>query len=109
MTKKTSKTTAAMQPLRRIQKEGERLYERLRKDAEALLSRGRKEIADDVRLLQRRAEGATRTLEASLLKRLHAASERQVRRLERRVEVLEQQFATLQRAETARSGREAAA
>jgi hypothetical protein len=100
MATKRPKGNRAVQPLQRIQKEGERLYHRLRKDAEALLERGRKQIADDVRVVQRRADAATRKLEASLLKRLHAASESQLRRLERRVVALEQQIVGLQRRET---------
>ena len=107
--KKPKGTSSAVQGLQRIQKEGERLYRRLRKDAEALLVRGRKQLAEDVRVVQRRADAATRMLEASLLRRMHAASESQLKRLERRVVALERQVANVQRAETSGIDRGAAA
>jgi hypothetical protein len=101
-TKNTGNAAAALQRIQRLQKDGERLYQRVRKDAEGLLARGRKQLTADVREIQRRADRATRTLEASLLKRVHAASETQVKRLERRVAALEQRLATLESGTTAR-------
>jgi hypothetical protein len=98
MATKTKGRGAALPQLARLQTQGERLYRRVRKDAEALLARGRKQLSQDVRILQVRAERAARDLEASLLRRVHAASEGQVKKLERRVTALEQRLAALERA-----------
>jgi hypothetical protein len=97
MATKTKGSAVALQRIQRLQNQGERLYQRVRKDAEALLARGRKQLSVDVHALQRRADRAARDLEASLLKRVHAASEGQVKRLERRVAALEQRVADLER------------
>jgi hypothetical protein len=97
MATRTKGNGTAAASLKRLTKDGERLYRRLRKDAEALLGRGRRQLSEDVRLLQRRADVATRRLEASLLKRVHAASEAHVKRLERRVEALEKRLAGVER------------
>ena len=87
-----TKTKGSAVPMRRF----EHLYRRVRKDAETLLARGRKQLSQDVRILQVRAERAARDLEASLLKRVHAASEGQVKKLERRITALEQRLAALE-------------
>ena len=98
MATKSKGRAVALQRLGGLQTQGERLYRRVRKDAEALLARGRKQLSQDVRILQVRAERAARDLEASLLKRVHAASEAQVQKLERRVSALEQRVSALERA-----------
>jgi hypothetical protein len=100
----TTSKTSATRSLQSLQKEAERLYRRLRKDAEGLLARGRKEFSEDVRGLQRRAVRATRDLEASLLRRMHAASEAQLKRLERRLTIMEKRVADLERSGTAERG-----
>ena len=92
MATKTKGKALNAAPLQRLQKDGERLYHRLRKDAEALLARGRKELANEIRTIQRRGDAAARTLEAALLKRVHAASEVELHRLEVRVSALEERL-----------------
>jgi vacuolar-type H+-ATPase subunit E/Vma4 len=81
--------TTAAHGRQRLQNEAERLYRLLRRDAEALLARGRRELTNDVRGLQRRTNRAARDFEASVLKRVHAVSDADLRRLERRVAMLE--------------------
>jgi vacuolar-type H+-ATPase subunit E/Vma4 len=82
--------------VRRLQSEGERLVARARRDAQALLTRGRGEIVRDVRQVRRdlqvRAERALRTLEKRIVKELHAATEERVATLEKRVGRLEAQL-----------------
>jgi hypothetical protein len=91
-----SKTRTAARPaltlagvrasLGRIQGEGERMVARLRRDAEAFMGRSRGEILKEVRDVERR-----------LLKALHAATQEQVTRLERRIAHLERTVAELRR------------
>ena len=79
--------------VKRLQHEGERLVARTRRDAQALLARGRGEIVRDVRAVRRdlqvRAERVLRSLEKRIVKELHAATEARVATLEKRVVRLE--------------------
>src|SRR5262245_59397625 len=89
-----SKTQTATKPaltlagvrasLGRIQTEGERMAVRLRRDAEAFVARSRGELLKEVRDIERR-----------LLKALHAATQEQVTRLERRIGHLERTITEL--------------
>ena len=95
MAKKATGTVAAIGGLRR---EGERLVRQLRKDGKAMLVRGQAQVAKDLRVLRRRADRAGRDLESSLLRRVHAASEAQLRKVERRMAALEKRVAQLEAA-----------
>jgi len=70
----------------KMQKDGERVVGRVRRDARALIERSRSEVLKEVRGLERR-----------VLKGIHAATEEQVARLERRIAKLEQMVAELRR------------
>ena len=65
---------------------GERVFARVRRDAEAFVAKSRGEILKEVRQLERR-----------MLKGVHAATQEQVMRLERRIARLEEAIAALQR------------
>jgi hypothetical protein len=85
--------------VRRLTKDGEHMVGRLQRDAKALVSRSRNEILKDVRAvrseLRTRADRAVRDLERKVIRQFHAATEEQVRRLERRLARLEQQVGAL--------------
>lgn len=85
--------------VKRFTKEGETMVARLRRDAEALIKRSRGEVLKDVRAvrneLRTRADSAVRDLERRVVRQFHAATEEQVKRLERRMAKLEQQVAAL--------------
>ena len=76
---KSSRTLAKVwTSVRRLQNEGDRMVGRLRRDARLLIARSRTQAAKEVRGLERR-----------LLRSLRAATEGQVKRLERRIAKLE--------------------
>jgi hypothetical protein len=85
----------------RVGREGAQMVERLRDDARKLVARSRSQVLKDVRAVQKdlrqRADQAMRDLERRVVRQLHAATETQVRRLERRVAKLEQQMMQLAR------------
>ena len=80
----------------RLQTRAERLLVRVRRDAEALVARSRREVVKEMRTLERR-----------LLRSIHAATREDVSRLERRVAKLESELPGLQ--PSARTGSERAA
>ena len=69
-----------------MQTQGERMVERLRRDAQAFIARSRRDAQRELRDLERR-----------VLKGLHAATAEQVARLERRVTKLEQELDAIRR------------
>ena len=71
------------------------MLRRMRKDAEALVARGRAEVLKDVRAVKTSANRAVRELERQVVRQFHAATTEQVRRLERRIAKLEQAVAEL--------------
>ncbi len=81
--------------VRRLQKQGEVLIGRIGKDANALATKGRAELVRDLQKLQKevhaRVDRTVRDLERTLQKRLHAATEERVSKLEARVAELERQ------------------
>ena len=78
-----------------IGKDGARMIRVLRRDAEALVARGRAEVLKDVQALRTGADRAVRDLERKVVRQFHAATEEQMRRLERRVAKLERALAEL--------------
>jgi iron-sulfur cluster repair protein YtfE (RIC family) len=62
---------------------------KLRRDAEALVARGRTEVMKDVKAVRRTADRAVRDLERKVVRQFHAATDEQLKRLERRVTKLE--------------------
>ena len=97
MAKRTTKPMADLRAsMKRIQVDGEEMVGRLRRDAQAFIKTGRKEIARDVRVLKDRADKTLRTLEARALHQVHAATTDQVKRLERRLTKMEQALAALE-------------
>ena len=78
-----------------IQKDGARMIRVLRRDAEALMARGRAEVMKDVRAIRTGADRAVRELERKVVRQLHAVSQDQLKRLERRVVKLERAVAEL--------------
>jgi hypothetical protein len=72
-----------------VRTQGERVVARLRRDAQALITRSRTEVLKEVRDLERR-----------VLKGIHAATEEQVARLERRIAKLEATVAELRKSTT---------
>jgi len=100
--KKSSSPLAEVRAsVKRITGDGERLFKRLQRDAQALVKHTRAEAARDVQSvrkdLERRANRTVRDMERKLLKQMHAATESQVRRLERRLSKLERIVADLGR------------
>ena len=81
-----------------IRREGTLMLRRIRKDAEALVARGRAEVLKDVRAVKTSANRAVRDLERQVVRQFHAATTEQVRRLERRVAKLERMLAELKAA-----------
>jgi hypothetical protein len=73
------------------------LIRNLRRDAENLVARGRTEVLKDVKAVRLTADRAVRDLERKVVRQFHAATEEQLKRLERRV-------AKLERAISGRSG-----
>jgi uncharacterized protein YceH (UPF0502 family) len=73
------------------------LLVRLRRDAQALVSRSTTQVLKDVRAVRVGAERAVRDLERKVVKQLHAATEGQVRALERRLAALERRVDELGR------------
>ena len=71
-----------------VRTQGERVVARLRRDARALITRSRTEVLKEVRDLERR-----------VLKGMHAATEDQVARLERRIAKLEATVAELRKSD----------
>jgi hypothetical protein len=84
---KTRTLATVRASLAKMQRRGERVVARIQRDTQALVGRGRKQALSELRDLERR-----------LVHRLHAASEGQVARLERRVRKLEQMVAALREA-----------
>jgi hypothetical protein len=84
--------------VRRIQKQGEVLFGRIGKDAKALATKGRAELLREVAKVQKdlhtRVDKTVKELERTLLKRLHAATEERVGKLEVRVAELEQRMSS---------------
>jgi hypothetical protein len=78
-----------------LRREGTLMLRRMRKDAEALVARGRAEVLKDVRAVKTGAHRAVRELERQVVRQFHAATTEQVRRLERRVAKLERALAEL--------------
>ena len=75
--------------VRRLQRQGEVLIGRLGKDAKAFATKGRAELMRDMKKVQTRVDRSVRDLERTLVKRLHAATEERVGKLEARVAELE--------------------
>lgn len=82
--------------VRRLQKQGEVLIGRIGKDAKALATKGRAELVRDLKKVQKevhaRVDRTVRDLERNLQKRLHAATEERVGKLEARLDELERRF-----------------
>jgi hypothetical protein len=72
-----------------IRDDGVRMIRVLRRDAETLVARGRAEVMKDVRAIRSSADRAMRQLERKVVRQFHAATEDQLKRLERRVAKLE--------------------
>jgi hypothetical protein len=78
-----------------LRHDGTLMLRRMRKDAEALVARGRAEVMKDVRAVKTSATRAVRELERQVVRQFHAATTEQVRRLERRVAKLERALAEM--------------
>ena len=76
-------------PVETIRREGAQMIKKLRRDAEALVARGRAEVMKDVQVVRRGADRAVRELERKVVRQFHGATEEQLKRLERRVAKLE--------------------
>ncbi len=76
-------------PVATIRREGAQMIKKLRRDAEALVARGRAEVMKDVQVVRRGADRAVRELERKVVRQFHGATEEQLKRLERRVAKLE--------------------
>jgi hypothetical protein len=85
-TARTQPLATVRASLTRMQRQGERMVARLRRDAVALVERSRNEVTKDVRDLERR-----------LMRAFHAASTEQVARLERRIVKLEREIIELRK------------
>jgi hypothetical protein len=70
------------------------LIRNLRRDAENLVARGRTEVLKDVKAVRLTADRAVRDLERKVVRQFHAATEEQLKRLERRVAKLERAIGT---------------
>jgi hypothetical protein len=82
-------------PVATIRNEGAQVIRKLRRDAEALVARGRAEVMKDVRAVRSSADRAVRDLERRVVRQFHAATEDQLKRLERRVAKLERLVAQI--------------
>ena len=71
------------------------MIKKLRRDAEALVARGRAEVMKDVQVVRRGADRAVRELERKVVRQFHGATEEQLKRLERRVAKLERLMAQI--------------
>jgi polyhydroxyalkanoate synthesis regulator phasin len=102
--KRSTRVSKVRASVRKVRREGEHLVERLRGEASKLVARSRAEVVKDIRAvrgeLQDRADRAVRDLERKVVRQFHAATEEQVRRLERRVAKLEQRITELSKAVT---------
>lgn len=78
--------------VRRLQRQGEVLIDRIGKDAKAFATKGRAELVRDMKKVQTRVDRSVKDLERTLVKRLHAATEERVGKLEARVAELERRF-----------------
>ena len=87
--------TSVRKPVVAIRNEGAQVIRKLRRDAEALVARGRAEVMKDVRAVRSSADRAVRELERKVVRQFHAATEDQLRRLERRVAKLERLVAEI--------------
>jgi hypothetical protein len=76
-------------PVATIRLEGAQMIKKLRRDAEALVARGRAEVMKDIQVVRRGADRAVRELELKVVRQFHGATEGQLKRLERRVAKLE--------------------
>ncbi len=85
-------------PVATIRSEGAQMIKKLRRDAEALVARGRAEVMKDVQVVRRGADRAVRELERKIVRQFHGATEDQLKRLERRVAKLERSIAGKARA-----------
>jgi len=65
------------------------MIHKLRREAETLVARGRAQVLQDVKAVRRSADLAVRDLERKVVRQFHAATDDQMRRLERRVSKLE--------------------
>jgi len=65
------------------------MIHKLRREAETLVARGRAQVLQDVKAVRRSADLAVRDLERKVVRQFHAATDEQMRRLERRVSKLE--------------------
>ncbi len=65
------------------------VIKRIRGDAEKLVARGRSQVLKEVNVVRRKADLAVRDLERKVVRQFHAATEEQLKRLERRVAKLE--------------------
>lgn len=82
-------TATVRRPVATIRREGAQMINKLRRDAEALVARGRAEVMKDVQVVRRGADRAVRELERKVVRQFHGATEEQLKRLERRVAKLE--------------------
>src|SRR5436853_6166871 len=80
-------------PVATIRDEGAEMIKKLRRDAEALVARGRAEVMKDVQVVRRGADRAVRELERRVVRQFHGATEGQLKRLEGRVAKLERLMA----------------
>ena len=87
--------TSVRKPVATIRNEGAQVIRKLRRDAEALVARGRAEVMKDVRAVRSSADRAVRELERRVVRQFHAATEAQLKRLERRVARLERLVAEI--------------
>ena len=87
--------TNVRKPVATIRREGVPMIKRLRRDAEALVARGRAEVMKDVQVVRRGADRAVRELERKVVRQFHGATEDQLKRLERRVAKLERLMAQI--------------
>ena len=65
------------------------VIKKIRVDAEKLVARGRSQVLKEVDVVRRKADLAVRDLERKVVRQFHAATEEQLKRLERRVAKLE--------------------
>lgn len=90
-----AKTKSPSLQVAALRRNGTTMLRRMRKDAEALVARGRAEVLKDVRAVQVGANRAVRELERQVVRQFHAATTEQVKRLELRVAKLERALTEL--------------
>lgn len=98
-----AKTKSASLQVAALRRDGTSMLRRMRKDAEALVARGRAEVLKDVRAVKLGANRAVRELERQVVRQFHAATTEQVKRLERRVAKLERALTELKASSGARA------